>query len=172
MSRIVDSLLFSGCAQSSDQEIRRQGEEANQQLRTLGRHLAGHGWAGGAAGSARGAGFGRVEPRRRARAFGYGLLADLPRKNCWALTEHAGDPSPDGMQHLLTRAVWDHDGVRDDIRTPMSSSTSVIRERCWLLTRPVISRRAASRWKCSASTRAPRWPHRERSGRGLSGPCQ
>jgi SRSO17 transposase len=60
--------------------------------------------------------FGRVEPRRRARAFVYGLLADLPRKNCWTLAEHAGDASPDGMQHLLGRAVWDHDGVRDDLR--------------------------------------------------------
>jgi len=60
--------------------------------------------------------FGRVEPRRRARAFVLGLLADLPRKNCWTIAEHAGDPSPDGMQHLLGRAVWDHDGVRDDVR--------------------------------------------------------
>jgi SRSO17 transposase len=46
----------------------------------------------------------------------HGLLADLPRKNCWTLAEHAGDASPDGMQHLLARAVWDHDGVRDDLR--------------------------------------------------------
>jgi SRSO17 transposase len=60
--------------------------------------------------------FGRVEPRRRARAFVCGLLADLPRKNCWTLAEHAGDATPDGMQHLLARAVWDHDGVRDDVR--------------------------------------------------------
>jgi len=45
-----------------------------------------------------------------------GLLADLPRKNCWTIAEHAGDPSPDGMQHLLARAVWDHDAVRDDVR--------------------------------------------------------
>jgi hypothetical protein len=29
--------------------------------------------------------FGRVEPRRRARAFVLGLLADLPRKNCWTI---------------------------------------------------------------------------------------
>jgi SRSO17 transposase len=60
--------------------------------------------------------FPRVEPRRRARAFVQGLLADLPRKNCWTIAEHAGDPSPDGMQHLLARAAWDHDGVRDDLR--------------------------------------------------------
>jgi SRSO17 transposase len=57
-----------------------------------------------------------VEPRRRARAFVLGLLADLPRKNCWTIAEHAGDTSPDGMQHLLAGAVWDHDGVRDDLR--------------------------------------------------------
>jgi DDE superfamily endonuclease len=60
--------------------------------------------------------FGRVEPRRRAKAFVVGLLADLPRKNCWTIAEHAGNPTPDGMQHLLARAVWDHDGVRDDVR--------------------------------------------------------
>jgi SRSO17 transposase len=60
--------------------------------------------------------FARVEPRRRARAFVLGLLADLPRKNCWTIAEHAGDASPDGLQHLLAGAVWDHDAVRDDIR--------------------------------------------------------
>jgi SRSO17 transposase len=60
--------------------------------------------------------FGRVEPRRHARAFVLGLLADLPRKNCWTIAEHAGDATPDGMQHLLAGAVWDHDGVRDDVR--------------------------------------------------------
>ena len=60
--------------------------------------------------------FGRVDLRRRARAFVRGLLADLPRKNCWTIAEHAGNASPDGMQHLLGRAVWDQDAVRDDIR--------------------------------------------------------
>ncbi len=29
--------------------------------------------------------FGRVEPRRRVREFVLGLLADLPRKNCWTI---------------------------------------------------------------------------------------
>jgi SRSO17 transposase len=60
--------------------------------------------------------FARVEPRRRASAFVRGLLADLPRKNCWTISEHAGDPNPDGMQHLLSQAVWDADAVRDDVR--------------------------------------------------------
>lgn len=45
-----------------------------------------------------------------------GLLAELPRANCWSIAEHAGDASPAGMQHLLSRACWDADGVRDDIR--------------------------------------------------------
>jgi SRSO17 transposase len=60
--------------------------------------------------------FARVETRRRARGFLFGLLADLPRKNCWTIAEHAGDADPHGMQHLLGRAVWDTDGVRDDLR--------------------------------------------------------
>jgi len=61
--------------------------------------------------------FARVEPRRRARSLVLGLLSDLPRKNCWTIAEHAGDATPDGMQHLLGRAKWDADAVRDDIRT-------------------------------------------------------
>ena len=60
--------------------------------------------------------FRRVETRRRTRGFLLGLLAGLPRKNCWSIAEHAGDPDPHGMQHLLNRAVWDTDGVRDDLR--------------------------------------------------------
>jgi SRSO17 transposase len=60
--------------------------------------------------------FSRADLRWRARAFVRGLLADLPRKNCWTIAEHAGDSTPDGMQHLLARAVWDQDKVRDDVR--------------------------------------------------------
>jgi SRSO17 transposase len=60
--------------------------------------------------------FARVETRRRTRGFLLGLLADLPRKNCWTIAEHAGDTDPHGMQHLLNRAVWDTDGVREDLR--------------------------------------------------------
>src|SRR5580693_8721734 len=60
--------------------------------------------------------FGRVEPRRRVAAFVRGLLAPLPRVNCWTIAEHAGDCCPRGMQRLLSSAVWDEDGVRDDLR--------------------------------------------------------
>jgi hypothetical protein len=60
--------------------------------------------------------FGRVEPRRRARAYVRGLLAPLAVKNGWTLAEAAGDATPDGMQRLLNAAVWDAAGVRDDVR--------------------------------------------------------
>jgi len=38
-----------------------------------------------------GARFSRAEPRRRARAFVLGLLAELPRKNCWTIADYAGE---------------------------------------------------------------------------------
>lgn len=60
--------------------------------------------------------FGRVEPRRRARAYLLGLLAPLDGKNSWTIAEAAGDHTPDGMQRLLNEAVWDADAVRDDLR--------------------------------------------------------
>ncbi|RAJ76844.1 SRSO17 transposase [Streptomyces sp. PsTaAH-137] len=59
--------------------------------------------------------FGRVEPRRRVRKLVLGLLSDLPRKNCWTIAEWAGEATPDGMQHLLGRAKWDADLVRDEV---------------------------------------------------------
>ncbi|CAL9624983.1 hypothetical protein SUDANB6_05951 [Streptomyces sp. enrichment culture] len=60
--------------------------------------------------------FRRVEPCRHTRELALGLLAGLPRKNCWTLAEHAGHTSPDQLQHLLVRAKWDADEVRDDLR--------------------------------------------------------
>jgi hypothetical protein len=43
----------------------------------------------------------RVETRRRAGRFVQALLADLPRKNCWSVAEHAGDADPYGMFTVL-----------------------------------------------------------------------
>jgi len=60
--------------------------------------------------------FGRVEPRQLARDAVAGLMSGLAVKNCWTLAEHAGHDSPDGLQHLLRKATWDTDGVRDDLR--------------------------------------------------------
>lgn len=60
--------------------------------------------------------FSRVEPRLRAGRLVLGLLSDLPRKNCWTIAEWAGEANPHGMQHLLCRASWDADAVRDNVR--------------------------------------------------------
>jgi SRSO17 transposase len=59
--------------------------------------------------------FARSEPRRRAVGYVRGLLSGTERKNGWQLAEHLGDPTPDGVQHLLARADWDADAVRDDL---------------------------------------------------------
>lgn len=60
--------------------------------------------------------FARVEPRRQAEAYLKGLFSPIPRKNSWQLAEVLGDKTPDGIQRLLNTAVWDVDGVRDDLR--------------------------------------------------------
>ncbi len=61
--------------------------------------------------------FARPEPRRRALAYLQGILSDTARKNGWQLAEHAGEARPDGMQRLLSQAVWDTEGVRDEVRS-------------------------------------------------------
>jgi SRSO17 transposase len=58
----------------------------------------------------------RSEVRRRAHDYLRGLLSGAERKNSWQLAEAAGDATPYGLQHLLGRANWDADLVRDDLR--------------------------------------------------------
>ncbi len=60
--------------------------------------------------------FARSEVRGRARAYLRGLLSATERKNGWQLAEAVGDATPHGLQHLLGRANWDADGLRDDLR--------------------------------------------------------
>jgi SRSO17 transposase len=48
---------------------------------------------------------------------GIGILSDVARKNGWQLAEQAGESRPDGIQRLLSNAVWDENGVRDELRT-------------------------------------------------------
>jgi SRSO17 transposase len=60
--------------------------------------------------------FARAEPRRRVLAYLQGILSETERKNGWQLAEHAREGRPDGMQRLLSQAVWETDGVRDDLR--------------------------------------------------------
>jgi SRSO17 transposase len=60
--------------------------------------------------------FARPEPHQRVLKYLQGILSDTARKNGWQLAEYAGESRPDGMQRLLSQAVWDTDGVRDDLR--------------------------------------------------------
>lgn len=79
---------------------------------------AAHRWADGlqAVTDRIGRRFLRTEPRQRAAAYIQGLFSPLERKNGWQLAEHAGDEAPSGVQHLLGRAGWSADAVRDDLR--------------------------------------------------------
>ncbi len=60
--------------------------------------------------------FARPEPRHRVLRYLQGVLSDIPRKNGWQLAEQAREDKPYGMPRLLSSAVWDEDGVRDDLR--------------------------------------------------------
>jgi SRSO17 transposase len=75
------------------------------------------GWADevAAVGQRIGRHFARSEPRQRAPGYIRGLLGDAQRKNGWQLAEHLNESNPGGVQHLLARADWDADCVRDDL---------------------------------------------------------
>jgi SRSO17 transposase len=60
--------------------------------------------------------FARTEARARVLAYLIGLLSPLKRKNGWQLAEQAGDRTPYALQHLLDRAQWEADAVRDDLQ--------------------------------------------------------
>jgi SRSO17 transposase len=60
--------------------------------------------------------FERAEPRQRAMAYLRALLSPAERKNSWQLAEVSGDATPYGFQHLLRRALWDPEAVRDELR--------------------------------------------------------
>jgi SRSO17 transposase len=60
--------------------------------------------------------FERTEPRQRAMAYLRGLLSPAERKNSWQLAEVSGDTTPYAFQHLLRRALWDPEAVRDELR--------------------------------------------------------
>ena len=66
--------------------------------------------------------FARYEPLRHATGLIRGMLAPLERKNCWTIAEARGHSGPERLQHLLSRAKWDADGVRDDLRGYVSGA--------------------------------------------------
>ena len=61
--------------------------------------------------------FRRQDVRARALAYLTGLLSPAERKNSWQLAEICGHTTPYGLQHLLGRARWDAEALRDRLRT-------------------------------------------------------
>jgi SRSO17 transposase len=60
--------------------------------------------------------FARAQSRHRAQAYLQGLLSEAERKNSWQVAEVCGESTPYGFQYLLSRADWDADAVRDELR--------------------------------------------------------
>ncbi len=60
--------------------------------------------------------FARPEPRQHALLYLQAIVSEIPRKNSWQIAEHAKQARPYGMQRLLSRAVWDEEGVRNEAR--------------------------------------------------------
>ncbi len=60
--------------------------------------------------------FVRPEAHQRALAYVQGLMSMVERKNGWQVAEEVGEVTPYAMQHLLDRAKWDCDEVRDALR--------------------------------------------------------
>lgn len=60
--------------------------------------------------------FKRAEPRERVYRYLKGLVSNVPRQNGWPLAEQAREGRADGMQRLLSTAIWAVDGVRDDLQ--------------------------------------------------------
>src|SRR5438132_10478765 len=60
--------------------------------------------------------FARPEVHQHALLYLRAILSEIPRKNGWQIAEHAREDRPYGMQRLLSRAVWDEQGVRDALR--------------------------------------------------------
>ena len=75
-------------------------------------------------------GLARPETQHTAHDLLRGLLAPLPRKNCWTLSEHVGHPNPHSFQHLLSRARIDALGLindlRDYVRTHLGEQDAVL----------------------------------------------
>ncbi|MCG8346203.1 MAG: IS701 family transposase [Chloroflexales bacterium] len=61
--------------------------------------------------------FARSAARARALAYLAGLRSPAARKHAWHLAAITGAVHPDGFQHLLGRAQWNPDTLRDRLRS-------------------------------------------------------
>ena len=60
--------------------------------------------------------FARSQSRHRVQAYLQGLLSEAEHKNSWQVAEVCGESTPYGFQYLLSRADWDADAVREELR--------------------------------------------------------
>ena len=72
----------------------------------------------------------RREARRHAWASSRGWLSPVERTNGWQLAEVNGAATPYGLQHVVGRARWDAEAVRNDLRAylvePMGAPQAVL----------------------------------------------
>ena len=61
--------------------------------------------------------FARPAVHQRTLRYLQAVLSDVPRKNGWQIAEQAREARPYGIQRLLSRAVWDQEAVRDEMRS-------------------------------------------------------
>jgi SRSO17 transposase len=59
--------------------------------------------------------FARREARATAAELVAGLLLEVDTRNCWTLAQALGHPGPHRLQHLLSRARFDHERARQEI---------------------------------------------------------
>jgi SRSO17 transposase len=60
--------------------------------------------------------FARSQSRHRVQAYLQGLLSEAERKNSWQVAEVCGESTPYGFQYLLSRADWDAEAIREELR--------------------------------------------------------
>nr|WP_309226387.1 IS701 family transposase [Micromonospora solifontis] len=60
--------------------------------------------------------FVRTQTWQQATKYVSAVASDLPRRNGWTIAEYVGDRSPDRVQRLLNRAVWDTDAAMSVVR--------------------------------------------------------
>jgi hypothetical protein len=115
--------------------------------------------------------FARSEARVRALTYIGGLLSPAERKTSWQLAELNGDPNPYAFQHLLGRANWNADDLRDALRTYIvdhladQDAIGVIDETGFLKKRYPLC------WRCTSIQRNG-WQDRELSDRRVFGLCE
>lgn len=73
--------------------------------------------------------FVRPEAYQRALTYVRGLMGIVERKNGWQGAEAVGEATPYAIQHLLDRAKWDCDGIRDALCAYVSEKLSTPKAR-------------------------------------------